>query len=245
MKEWYKDWFSSPFYHQLYFGRDRHEAEAFIGRLLQHLKPAPGSRMLDVACGRGRHSVQLADRGFEVTGIDLSLESILAAKEWEREGLEFFQHDMRLPFRVNYFDYVFNFFTSFGYFATAREHDDAARTMAAALKPGGTLMIDFLNPHYAEDRLVPHEERTIGETHYAIRRWDDDHHFYKKIIVSDPSVEGAMEFTERVAKLSLGDFTDLLAFQGLQIREVFGDYNLGPYNVRQTPRLIILARKGR
>ncbi len=73
---WYKNWFNSPFYHKLYFERDEKEAEAFIKRLISYLQPVPGSRMLDVACGKGRHSKTLASLGFAVTGIDISVDSI-------------------------------------------------------------------------------------------------------------------------------------------------------------------------
>src|SRR3712207_3900011 len=108
-KEWYKDWFNSPFYHKLYFQRDETEARQFIDRLLEHLRPPAGCRMLDVACGRGRHSKFLGAKGFDVTGIDISPDSIAFAKQCESESLHFFQHDMRLPFYINYFDYAFNF----------------------------------------------------------------------------------------------------------------------------------------
>ena len=117
---WFKDWFNSPYYHQLYKNRDLKEAELFIDKLVQHLKVSPGSRMLDVGCGKGRHCIQLAGKGFDVTGIDLSEESIEEALKYEQENLHFFTHDMRLPFWINYFDYAFNFFTSFGYFKTER-----------------------------------------------------------------------------------------------------------------------------
>ena len=73
---WFKDWFNSPYYHQLYFNRDNKEAAAFIDKLINYLKPLPGSSMLDVACGKGRHSIQLAGKGFDVAGIDLSDDSI-------------------------------------------------------------------------------------------------------------------------------------------------------------------------
>src|SRR3982751_3755899 len=96
-KEWYKDWFNSPFYHKLYFDRDENEARAFILKLLDHLKPSPGSFMLDVACGKGRHSKFLAEQGYDVTGIDISSDSIHYAKQFEHDHLHFFQHDMRLP----------------------------------------------------------------------------------------------------------------------------------------------------
>jgi len=256
-KEWFRDWFSSPFYHRLYFERDEKEAEEFIQKLVHFLQPPPGSRMVDVACGRGRHSYMLAKMGFEVTGFDLSFESIQYAQQFvqkdspaessrtfgESDNLNFYQHDMRYPFWVNYFDYAFNFFTSFGYFATRREHDDAMRTIATSLKPGGTFVIDYLNTHYVEDHLVHNEKRNIGGTVYEIHRWDDETHFYKKITIRDVTLRTPEKHTEKVAKFSLGDFTDMLSFQNMQVLEVFGDHNLHPYDVRKTPRLVIVAKK--
>ena len=256
-KPWYIDWFNSPFYHKLYFERDEKEAETFIRKLVDHLQPPSGSLMLDVACGKGRHSRILASLGFHVTGIDISPNSIACAKQFiqtdtpkestgtsgEKENLEFFVHDMRFPFRVNYFDYAFNFFTSFGYFKTRREHDDAIRTIAKSLKEGGILVIDYLNAHYAEDHLVHHEIKQVNGTTYEIQRWDDETHFYKKIRVSDSSLPQSPEYTEKVAKFSLGDFTDMLSFQGMKLQEVFGDYRFGNYDVRKTPRMIIISKK--
>jgi hypothetical protein len=150
---------------------------------------------------------------------------------------------MRLLFWVNYFDYAFNFFTSFGYFGTRREHDDAMRTIAGSLKPSGTVVIDYLNVHYIEDRLVHNEIKEIEGTRYEIHRWHDEQHFHKKIIVTDASLTEPIVHVEKVAKFSLGDFTDMLAFQGVQVTEVFGDYELHPYDVRKTPRLIIIGKK--
>jgi SAM-dependent methyltransferase len=242
-KEWYRAWFNSPFYHKLYFERNEAEAQKFISRLLDHLKPAPGSRLLDAACGRGRHSKFLADQGYDVTGIDLSFESIEFAKQFETDNLHFYQHDMRLPMWINYFDYAFNFFTSFGYFATHREHDDAVSTIAKSLKSGGIVLFDYLNVHYVEERLVYNEATTIGETKFEIRRWMDEEHFYKKITIHDPSLDTPKEFTEEVVKLSLGDFTDMLSFQKIQVLDVFGDYDLNSYDVRKTPRMIVVGRK--
>jgi SAM-dependent methyltransferase len=242
-REWFKAWFDSPYYHKLYFGRDEREAQQFINRLLSHLAPRPGCRMLDVACGRGRHSKLLAAAGYDVTGIDLSHHSIDYARQFEHDGLHFYQHDMRLPFWINYFDYAFNFFTSFGYFATRREHDAAMRTIAQSLVPGGTLLIDYLNVHYAEEHLQAAEQKLVDQTTYDIRRWQDAHHFYKKVIVSDPDLEEPLEFTEKVCKFSPGDFTDMLSYQNMQVTEVFGNYELQPYHIRQSPRMIVLARK--
>lgn len=242
-KDWYNDWFNSPFYHKLYFERDEKEAEVFIQQLIRHLQPVAGATMLDVACGRGRHSKTLAAMGFPVTGIDISPQSIIHAKQAETDTLEFFVHDMRLPFRINYFDYAFNFFTSFGYFKTRREHDDAIRTISRSLRTGGTFVIDYLNVHYAEERLIRKEEKQIGDTLYHIHRWDDATHFYKKITVQDPQLPVTVEHTEKVAKFTLGDFNDMLSYCGMQVQEVFGDYALGPYDTRTVPRLILTAKR--
>ncbi|MDB5196498.1 MAG: methyltransferase type 11 [Flaviaesturariibacter sp.] len=242
-REWYKDWFNSSYYHKLYFERDEQEAEAFIHRLIGHLQPKEQSRMLDVACGKGRHSKFLASMGFDVTGIDISPESIAFANQFSHDNLHFSVHDMRLPFWINYFDYAFNFFTSFGYFATRREHDDAMRTITTSVKPGGTILFDYLNVHYIEDRLVHNEAKQVGDTNYEIHRWHDDQYFYKKILVTDPNLSEPLVHVEKVAKFSLGDFTDMLSFQKVQVKEVFGDYMLNAYDVRKTPRMIIVAEK--
>jgi len=240
---WFKDWFNSPYYHQLYFKRDAAEASSFIDKLIDFLKPPQGCEMLDVACGKGRHSVLLAAKGFNVTGIDLSEDSIKEAKQFESDNLQFYMHDMRLPFRINYFDYAFNFFTSFGYFATRREHDNAIRTIAQSLKMSGTFVMDYLNAHYAEDHLVHTSEKQIDDVNYYITKWMDETHFYKKITVEDEELKEPLEYTEKVAKFSLGDFTEMFAYQGLQIQEVFGDYSFNSYDVKKSPRLIMIAKK--
>lgn len=243
-KSWYKDWFNSHYYHLLYQHRDEEEAMTFINTLISYLKPAAGAAMLDVACGKGRHSKALADMGFDVTGIDLSEASITEAKADENEHLHFYQHDMRLPFWVNYYDYAFNFFTSFGYFRTRREHDNAIRTVAQSLKHEGLFVIDYLNVHYAEDRLEKSFVTTIEDVAFHITKWHDEEHFFKQIQITDAANKTPKHlYTERVAKFSLGDFTEMLAYQNMQVQEVFGDYHLGRYDLRKSPRMIIVAKK--
>lgn len=242
-QSWFREWFDSPYYYQLYFKRDKSEAADFIDKLIDYLKPAPGALMLDIGCGKGRHSVQLATKGFDVTGIDISEQSIINAQKKENDYLHFFVHDMRLPFWINYFDYAFNFFTSFGYFKTRREHDNAIRTISQSLKVGGIFVIDYLNVHYEEDHLVHKSEIKIKDVNYFITKWFDETHFYKKIIVEDEQLNEPLEFREKVAKFTLGDFVDMLSFQEMQVQEVFGDYNFGKYDIKKSPRMIIIAKK--
>ncbi|HUR10199.1 MAG TPA: methyltransferase domain-containing protein [Flavitalea sp.] len=240
---WFREWFDSPFYHKLYFQRDEAEAAAFLERLVGLLRPPPGSSMLDVACGRGRHSMILASKGFDITGIDLSMASIQEAKSAEHDKLHFYQHDMRLPFWINYFDYAFNFFTSFGYFKSEREHYNVIRTIADSLKQDGTLLLDYLNVHYAEEHLLPNEKKEMDGTIFYLTRWFDETHFYKKIEIEDDSLEAPLIFMEKVAKFNLGDFNDMFSYHHLQVQEIFGNYNFHNYHLYDSPRLIIVAKK--
>lgn len=240
---WFKDWFNSPYYHQLYFNRDEQEAGAFIDRLISHLKPPAKSLMLDVACGKGRHSIHLAKMGFDVTGIDLSEDSIDVALQYQTDKLHFFRHDMRLPFWINYYDYAFNFFTSFGYFNTQRENDNAIRTIAQSLKPNGIFVMDYLNVQYSADKLIPHLTKIIDNVSYTITKWQDEKYFFKKIEIEDGQLKKPLVYTEKVAKFSLANFTAMFAKQGLVINEIFGDYHFTPYDTTTSPRLILIASK--
>ncbi|MBS4044485.1 MAG: class I SAM-dependent methyltransferase [Chitinophagaceae bacterium] len=243
-QEWFKDWFNSPYYHLLYKNRDEVEAIAFIQRLIQHLKPLQNSKLLDIACGKGRHSKALADMGFDVTGIDISSDSIAAAKQFESDNLHFEQHDMRLNYKHNYFDVAFNFFTSFGYFKTQEEHQEAIKTMTTALKEEGLLVIDYLNVHFEETHFEKLVEKKIENYLFISTKWHTDTHFFKQVQVADN--EHALPrhlSTERVAKFNLGDFNEMLSLQDMQIQEVFGDYQLGHYDIHESPRMIIVAKK--
>ncbi|MFT3843899.1 MAG: class I SAM-dependent methyltransferase [Lacibacter sp.] len=243
-QSWYREWFNSPYYHQLYFNRNEQEAAVFIDELLTKLHPPENAKILDVGCGRGRHSIHLASKGFFVTGIDISADSITEAKKHESENLEFYVHDMRLPYRMNYYDYAFNCFTSFGFFRTRREHDNAIRTIAGSLKHNGIFVIDYLNAHYIENHLQYKSEIEKDGVNFQITRWLDENYFYKKIVVEDENrLDEPLEFTEQVAKFSLGDFNDMLSYHDLQIQEVYGSYTFEPYHITNSPRLIIVAKK--
>jgi SAM-dependent methyltransferase len=243
MKQWFENWFDSSYYHKLYFDRDEKEASAFINRLMEHLQPPAHSYMLDVACGKGRHSKTLAAYGHHVTGIDLSPNSIAYARQYEDDKLEFYQHDMRLTFRINYYHYVFNLFTSFGYFSTRREHDDTLRTIAQSIKKGGYFIIDYLNSVYWQQHLTPHFYKEVDGTRYDIEKWVADEKFHKKITVSDAALPNPMVYTEHVAAFTLSDFEAMFNRQQLTIEGVFGDYNLQPYSPAESKRLILIARK--
>src|SRR5262245_9361388 len=224
---WFASWFDSAHYHKLYSYRDDAEAAAFIDALIGTLRPHAGVGMLDLGCGAGRHAKQLASKGFQVTGIDLAASSIRDAKRFEQPGLRFLQHDMRSAFGTATFDYVFNLFTSFGYFADPQEHSIVARNMANALRPGGTLVLDYLNVRYAQSHLVGEEVRVIDGVTYRLTRWTGNDAFFKRIVIEDPRSPERLEHIERVARFRLHDFERMFALAGLTIEAVYGDYWLG------------------
>jgi len=212
----------------------------YLNRLVDLLPE--GSRVLELGCGAGVPATVELARHFDVTGIDLSPASIEYAQRFETDHLHFYLHDMRLPFWINHFNYAFNFFTSFGYFKTRREHDNAISTIAGAIKNNGIFVMDYLNVHYAEDHTIHQSEKEIDGVNFIITKWYDETHFYKKIIIEDEIMHNEpMIYTEKVAKFSLGDFTEMFAYQGLQLQEVFGDYSFSNYDVKKSPRMVMIA----
>lgn len=241
-KDWYENWFSSAWYKILYRDRDVQEAEQFVETLINYLQPPGGSRMLDIACGEGRYAGQLAGHGYNVTGIDLSYQSIRKAKEMEADNLHFYVHDMRFPFYINYFDYAFNFFTSFGYFANDRDHVMAAKSFASALKKDGLLVIDYLNVAYVLNNLVPEEVVEKEGVKFDIKRSLVNNHIIKDIVVTDK--EGAKHhYAERVAAFSLDDFLQLFRKAGMELVNTYGNYDMGVYDAVNSERLIMIFKK--
>jgi SAM-dependent methyltransferase len=240
--DWFASWFDSSHYHKLYAHRDEGEAARFLDALIARLQPGQGASVLDLGCGAGRHSKYLASKALEVTGMDLAAASIREAKKSEQSRLRFLRHDMRVPFGRNVFDYVFNFFTSFGYFDEPREHTAVVRNIATSLRDGGRLVLDYLNVRYAEARIIPEEVKEIAGVVYRLTRWTDADHFFKRIVIDDGATK-PLEYVERVAKFTLGDFERMFASHDLTIEEVRGDYRLGAYDVFHSPRMILVARK--
>lgn len=240
---WYECWFDSPWYPVLYRDRDDAEAAAFIEVLLGQLALPPGSRALDLACGRGRHARMLHRGGLEVTGVDLSPKSIDDAKKFEAPGLEFFVHDMRRPFRIHYYDAVFNLFTSFGYFDTERDNARTVSAVASMLRPEGIFVIDFFNASPVAAKLAEgpyRDEKTIDGITFHIEKYSTGTHVIKNIRFEAGGEE--KQFTEKVQLLKLADFRRLLE-KAFTITGTFGNYALAPFDEERSDRLIIVAKK--
>ena len=236
-KEWFSEWFDSEYYHILYSNRNEAEAENFIGNLYHELNLKPGQKVMDLACGKGRHSFTLNKLGLNVTGLDLALNSIEAANQFSNETLKFGVHDMREKYPENNFDVVFNLFTSFGYFDEQTDNEKVLKCINENLKPNGILVIDFMNEHKVVSNLVKKEEKTVQEIKFIINRRTTEKHIYKNIQFLD------YEFEERVQRVSLKDFIQLFEKTGFKLKNVFGNFNLNEFNLETSDRLVLIAEK--
>jgi 2-polyprenyl-3-methyl-5-hydroxy-6-metoxy-1,4-benzoquinol methylase len=244
-KEWFAEWFDSSYYHLLYQHRDAHEAQCFIEKLMTYLQVPKGSRVLDLACGKGRHSLTLAQLGYEVVGADLAPSNIAAAQQ-EAQNLQaqfspkFIVHDMRKPSDEGPFSAILNLFTSFGYFDSIVENQAVCDAIACQLAPKGLLVVDFLNAPKVLQNLVLSETILREKTTFYVKRWATDTHIFKKIEFTDQQGQD-QQFTERVQALQLKDFESLLQDK-FDIIDVFGNYQLEPYVGESSERLLLVAR---
>ena len=237
-KEWFAEWFDTRYYHQLYQNRNEEEAALFISNLLQFLNLPKSSNLLDLACGKGRHSVTLNSHGYEVLGVDLSPKSIQQASQFQNESLSFATQDMREVIENKTFDAIFNLFTSFGYFDHESENEKVCDTIAKMLAPKGKLVIDFMNAEKVIQQLVAEEVKEVGDLAFYLERRYDGKHIYKHIAVTDG--EQVSRYMERVQAIKLLDFRSLLETH-FEIIHTFGSYDLAPFDEEKSDRLILLA----
>ena len=240
-KEWFGEWFDSPYYHVLYKHRDMEEAIAFIDHLIAYFQFNESDRIQDLACGKGRHAIYLNRKGFNTVGLDLSPQNIECAKQFENERLRFFVHDMRFPWEGDRFNYVLNLFTSFGYFETKGENQMAIVAIAEGLKKGGKLLIDFLNPYTVINNLVPKEIKTISGIDFHITKFLSGEYIIKDIKFEDKGVP--YEFQERVKAIRRVKFLEYFEHANLELIDLFGDYSLNPYIAEKSERMIFVLRK--
>lgn len=241
MAEWFDEWFDSQYYHILYKSRDSKEAEVFISNLAKHLKLESNSKVLDLACGKGRHAVYLNKLGFEVLGLDLSENSISQACEFSNERLKFLAHDMRESFPKKSFDVVFNLFTSFGYFNDSKQDLKTLNNIKDALKPKGYFVFDFLNIQYIENNLVSNEEKLVDGIYFNLKRYFKRGSLYKNIKFNIGSQE--YEYTERVDSLKYHHLLEYFKVVGMEVKGIFGDYDLNSFDINTSKRLIFITQK--
>lgn len=240
-KDWFAAWFDTSYYHSLYKNRDENEAKLFITKLIDFLELKKNSNVLDLACGKGRHSITLNELGMNVIGVDLSENSINIAKQFENDSLKFDVHDMRTPIKNTHFDVVFNLFTSFGYFDDCSDNTKVIQSVYNMLTDSGLFVLDFMNSEKIIENLVKEEVKMVDNIMYTISRNYDNQHIFKQIQFNDKGQQ--FNFTERVQALKLNDFETLLMANKFQIIHTFGNFKLDPFDAKTSDRLILIARK--
>lgn len=236
---WFASWFDTPYYHILYKDRDYAEAQLFMDNLTEYLNLPEEAKILDLACGKGRHSIYLNQLGYDVTGADLSENSIKAASDYANEKLYFKVHDMRIPFDEKY-DAIFNLFTSFGYFEDDADNLITLKAIRDSLTEYGFAVIDFMNVDFVLENLIPEETKTVEGIEFHIKRYEKDNHIYKEISFSDQGKE--FHFTEKVQALRLSDFEKMMEDADIHLLDVFGDYKLRKFYKTQSERLIMIFK---
>lgn len=243
---WFQEWFDTPFYEQLYSHRDNEEARKLAKLISDFFPPSKYPTALDLACGRGRHSYNLANLGYHVMGLDLSPNAIQKARELTPKHItikpEFGIHDMRNPVG-NQFHLVVNLFTSFGYFEEEASNQLVIKNFADAVSSDGALVIDFLNPTFVKINLIPHEKHTIGEYEVEIDRFVERDMVKKHIQFTHPDTNERQTFTEQVKLYEASWFEHQLLENHLRIQQMYGDYDGKEYNMNHSSRLILFAKK--
>lgn len=238
-KDWFSEWFNTPYYHILYKDRNDNEAQFFMDNLTHYLNLPEEAQILDLACGKGRHSIYLNSLGFEVTGVDISENSIKIANESANDKLHFHVHDMRenLPHK---YDAIFNLFTSFGYFDNEEDNIKTLKAIKNSLTEYGFGVIDFLNADYVIANLVPKEIKIVDGIKFEINRYVENKKIIKEIHFSDQGKN--YTFKEKVSALTLNDFEKMMEVCDIYLLDIFGDYKLHKFYKNQSERLIMIFK---
>ena len=240
-ENWFKTWFNTTYYHTLYKHRDYSEATLFMDNITTFLKLKENAMCWDLCCGKGRHSIYLNKKGFNVIGTDLSEQSILEANKSANNTLEFYTHDMRKLFRANYFDVVFNLFTSFGYFESRQDDLNVFSSIAKSLKSNGLFVFDFLNADYVKNSMIENDSKTVEGITFHISKIIENNTIIKNIDFEDNSEK--FHFEERVKLFEKQYFEGLAKDCNLEIINSFGNYQLEKFEVNSSPRLILVLQK--
>jgi SAM-dependent methyltransferase len=237
--QWFASWFDTPYYHILYKDRDHEEAHVFMDNLTNYLNLPEAGKILDLACGKGRHSVYLNTLGYDVIGVDLSENSIAYAKQFENETLHFAIHNMCKPYPQK-FDAVFNLFTSFGYFEKEEDNLNTIKAIRDNLNNTGFGVIDFMNVHNVVENLVTEDVKTVDGIDFYQKRHLEDGYIIKEISFTAEGED--FKYYERVKALTLQDFEALFEKAGVFLLDVFGDYKLCNFDKNYSERLVMIFK---
>ena len=243
--DWWRTWFG-PGYLALYDDTLGERTPIEIDQLEALLQLRPPLRILDLPCGQGRHAIELARRGYEVTGVDLSPYLIGVAKARAEAGgvkVRWLEGDMRRPVPGERFDLVLNLFTSLGYFLD--EADDRLVVQAAAdmLGPGGRFLLEVINGERLMGHFVEREWFTVGQAAVMERR-SLDRSARRMIVERTVSRPGRDEVNVHALRLyGAREIESMLRASGFDRIELYGDWAGGPVSAESLRVLAVGVRE--
>lgn len=236
---WYREWFGEA-YLDLYPHRDEEEANVAVELFRSATGLPPGTRVLDLACGDGRHLAPLEAAGYRAVGMDLS--RVLLERARRRRAVQaLVRGDMRrLPFAASSLGGVASFFTSFGYFREREDDRRVLREIRRTLRRGGAFLLDFLNAPHVREHLVPEDVRRVGDALVRQHRRIAEGFVVKRIEIEEGADRQPRRYSERVRLYEPDELVELLEAEGFRIRARLGDYE-GRAHGAGTPRCLLVG----
>ncbi|MGD8781508.1 MAG: methyltransferase domain-containing protein [Ignavibacteria bacterium] len=244
MNNWYKEWFASDEYLELYKHRDGKDASKIIELILASISIPPNALILDSACGAGRHSIYLAERGYNVVGFDLSenLLNVARANSIEKKLLiNYVRGDKRNIYFKRKFNLIVNLFTSFGYFQSDKENFAFINNSLNFLLDGSFFVIDYFNKNYLVENIVSETKRNRNGKTLIEKRFIENDRVIKEIIIKGK--KSSRKFVESVKLYKYSIIVEHLQKIGYKINCIYGDYEGNSFEKNKSERLILICQK--
>ena len=244
MAEWFESWFESEEYLKVYKHRDEREALQLVESIISITNIKNKSKILDLACGAGRHSIEFAKKGFLLTAVDLSENLLNNAKVNAQNAevdIDFIRADIRDFYIDDKFDLVLNLFTSFGYFESDEENFKVFKSAYDHLNENGFFIIDYFNKKYLEENLIPNSSLRIEDGEIIQKRRIEKGRVIKDIIIKKNGNE--KYFKESVKIYSLDEIKSKLELTKFNIKDIYGSFDRSKFDESLSNRIIIIAQK--
>lgn len=247
VNQWYKNFFEKYYFPFLSERKTSLDTEKEVRFIVDILGLKNSGKILDLACGSGRHAIELARNGYSVVGIDLNKDCLITAKREAKKAklpLSFLQGDMRsIPFNEE-FDVVISMFSSFGYLETEEDNDRVLREIFKSLEAKGFLLLDLQNKNWIL-KNVPAKTWDEQEGLFLLekRKYDAESKIYNNEITIVSPRKKTEKVYSSVRLYELLEIRDKAERSGFKILKVFGDYDKSKFNIQKSRRMIILAQK--